>query len=102
MRRLFHAYERAEQKAVVDHGTYSYAGSAQGVFLRDVVIRNWGDKSVVHDDDMSWEDELGTVYKFRELFMRGVNRSLEQTREVPMDVERYLVDASGKLPEGVR
>jgi hypothetical protein len=60
--------------------------------LKDLVIRNWGDGSVVdHGDQNGWKSLILDFTSFRDKFVEGTMISLQERRDQMIVVEDYFV-----------
>ncbi|KAF1850396.1 uncharacterized protein K460DRAFT_390910 [Cucurbitaria berberidis CBS 394.84] len=95
MTRLFDAYERQDPKATVDFDLWTISNRSLpkvALFFEEMVIRNWGDTSVVDHTREEWSLLIVKHESFRVKFMKGMAVSLEKRREEPMKLEHYLIE----------
>jgi hypothetical protein len=79
----------------VDYKVYVRTPFPHNMLFKELVIQNWGDRSVVDDTDKGWSERLNKNEVFRKQFMRGITRLLEERRAEPMDVWSYWVVGFG-------
>jgi hypothetical protein len=94
MARLYRAYQVNDPKTRVTPTMYQWAecrAPMVTLFLEDVVIRNWGDQSVIDHKDEGWASVLGTFKHFRTRFTKAVGLSFQERQQEPMVLEKYLV-----------
>ncbi|KAI4605120.1 hypothetical protein J4E83_010856 [Alternaria metachromatica] len=60
--------------------------------IQDVIVRNWGDDTIVqHGDQEQWSDTLEACHFFRMNFIEATRQSLERRREHQMSLADYLI-----------
>lgn len=98
MRRLFTAFSRSSSPVKIPADTYDYVykiGKLSNLqiisFMQDIVIRNWGDDSVVDHKNMLWPILIQTDAVFQRNFFQGVAIPLDKRRELPMNLNKYFV-----------
>jgi hypothetical protein len=61
------------------------------LFLEDIIIRNWGDPTIVNSDATVWWSSIGER-PFQLRFMGAMVTPLEAPRREPMILAKYLVE----------
>lgn len=95
MRRLFSAYARPQLVAGVPLNLFfivkrHFEAKQLTQFFEDLVIRNWGDTSIVNHNDEGWLKYLEDK-AFRDKFVKSMGIPLEERQRIPMDITKYLV-----------
>jgi hypothetical protein len=101
IKRLFNAFSRPGSAIKLETATFNFimkSGLTSRIksLVQDIVIRNWGDESIVPKDDTFWAVQLGSIRsvggsKFRKNFVATAGHSLTERRESPLKIEDYLL-----------
>ncbi|CAN9124163.1 unnamed protein product [Alternaria sp. RS040] len=102
IKRLFQAFPRPLSRSLTPalfahifqlHKESFAEGSSQlQQVLQDVVIRNWGDATIMdHTDQERWSFFLGLCPSFREDFVSATKHSLEKRQKEELDFAKYLI-----------
>ena len=60
--------------------------------MQDVIVRNWGDDTIVHHAARNtWSYLLETCPYFRMVFIKATSKTLENRREQELSLEDYLI-----------
>ncbi|KAF2654830.1 hypothetical protein K491DRAFT_748567 [Lophiostoma macrostomum CBS 122681] len=97
IRRLYAAFSDPGSANKIHTATFYYIRNqfrAESIapLLEDIVVRNWGDESIVEKDDLSWADEVRQGPRFRLKFVAAAGQSLEERRMKALQIEDYLVN----------
>jgi hypothetical protein len=96
MRRLFSAYSRPgldkkTSSTVFDYVKDTSSGDSLTQFFEDLIIRNWGDTSIIDHNEDGWLTLLHDD-SLHGNFVLGMANSLEERQQNPMNLRKYLVD----------
>ena len=95
MKRLLCAYSRIDPANKVTDSLWIYIDDTESdvlkKFCQDVVIRNWGDWSMVVKDDDYLTECLGEDEEFRARFVEAIGTPLAERQALPFKIGDYLV-----------
>ena len=94
MKRLFAAYTRERPSFQIDGDFLAWtrdSGTALREFFEDLVIRNWGDESLIDSEHASWARFIKDNDNFLGEFIKAVAIPLRKRVAEPMEVEKYLL-----------
>ncbi|KAF2825144.1 hypothetical protein CC86DRAFT_407373 [Ophiobolus disseminans] len=94
MRRLFAAYTRELPSFQLDGDFLQWikdSGLKVREFFEDLVIRNWGNSSIIDCEQPSWSLLIKDNERFREAFIKAVALPLKDRTVQPMALESYLL-----------
>lgn len=110
MERLVAAHSRPTKRALAaqtidfvwSRQTLSRTQDMLGVFFQDLVVRNWGDETVVSCVHLEiWSKHLISRNGFALYFLIGTLQPLGRRRAQPMKVEHYFVIDERKKEEDI-
>lgn len=93
MVKLVQAYDAAEPRVMItpDVLTNTSPSPLLNMFFEDILMRNWGDKSVIHHEHGVWS-KVFEREELKERLVQAMAIPLKERRGEPMVLEKYLVE----------
>jgi hypothetical protein len=94
MRRLFAAYTRDSPRFRITGDFLQWTRDGRenvNLFFEDLIVRNWGDDSLIDAEHEIWSQQIKKNDRFRDEFIKAMAVPLDDRCGEPMDLEKYLV-----------